>query len=68
MRILIIDDEMVLVGMGIPFSRSSLLGFAENKEDYGTSRYIDGLWFWNGNFESEEMKNKVYGKKGQPIN
>jgi hypothetical protein len=26
-----------------------LLGFRIGADEFGTFKYIDGLWFWNGN-------------------
>ena len=32
----------------VPFFRMGLLGFRSGANQFGTFRYIDGLWFWNG--------------------
>lgn len=46
---LIIRDDNILINFKVPFARISILGFQSGAPQYGTTRYIDGLWFWNGN-------------------
>lgn len=58
---LLIRDRHIIVNMELPFCRLGLIAFPPRIEEYGTFKYIDGLWFWNGRFESEAMKNRVYG-------
>lgn len=56
---LLIKENQIIVNMSLPFYRSAYLAFSENQHEYGTFKYIDGLWFWSGDFESEDMKNRV---------
>ena len=48
-RDVIIRDDSVLIDLSLPFCRLCLLGFKLGAKQYGTEKYIDGLWFWNGN-------------------
>lgn len=52
-REVIISDEMIFIDLNLPFCRIDLLGFKLGAAQYGTFRYIDGLWFWNGNKQTE---------------
>jgi len=45
----LIKEDRVFISFTAPFARISLLGFAPDAHQYGTKRYIDGLWFWDGN-------------------
>ena len=45
----IIHDDSVLINLSLPFCRLCLLGFKPGAKQYGTFKYVDGLWFWNGN-------------------
>ena len=45
----IISDNVVLINLSLPFTRMGLLGFKPGAEQYGTFKYIDGLWFLGGN-------------------
>ena len=65
---LLIRDRHIIVGMNLPFCRLNLIAFPAGADEYGTFKYIDGLWFWNGNFESEEMRNRVYEKASKKQN
>ena len=33
--------------------RMSVLAFKEGASEYGTKKYIDGLWYWDGNVAKE---------------
>jgi hypothetical protein len=68
---ILIRGDHIIVNMGLPFCRLGLIAFPKGQDEYGTFKYIDGLWFWNGNFQSEEMRTRVYNraakrKDGQP--
>ncbi|MDD5676856.1 MAG: hypothetical protein PHW60_02555 [Kiritimatiellae bacterium] len=56
---LIINEDQINISMPLPFCRIGLKAFKSGAEEYGTFKYIDGLWFWNGRFESIEMENRV---------
>ena len=45
---IIIREDYILLTFKVPFARVSVLGFKSGARQYGTSQYIDGLWFWNG--------------------
>jgi hypothetical protein len=45
----LIKEDRVIISFAAPFARISVLGFERGARQYGTSRYIDGLWFWDGN-------------------
>jgi hypothetical protein len=45
---ILIREDSVLITFNVPLVRLSILGFASGARQYGTSQYIDGLWFWNG--------------------
>jgi hypothetical protein len=45
---IVIREDSVLITFNVPLVRLSILGFASGARQYGTSQYIDGLWFWNG--------------------
>lgn len=62
---LIICERQIIVNMGLPFCRIGLIAFPNGQEQYGTFKYVDGLWFWNGNFESKEMRDRVYRRSGE---
>ena len=49
-RSIMIDNEYVLLDLRdkIPFTRLCILGFKEGVREFGTFKYVDGLWFWNG--------------------
>ena len=56
-NLLIINDPS-----SIPPFRRGIIAFASDaREQFGTKQYIDGLWYWNGEFQSEEMRNRFYG-------
>ena len=59
---IIIREQHIIVNMGLPFCRLGLIAFPKGQEEYGTFKYIDGLWFWNGSFQTEEMRNRVYNR------
>ena len=48
-RDVIIRDDSILINLSLPFSRLGLVGFKPGAKPYGTVKYIEGLWFWNGN-------------------
>jgi hypothetical protein len=48
-RYVLIKKNCVIIRFTAPFARICLLGFAPGARQYGTRRYIDGLWFWDGN-------------------
>jgi hypothetical protein len=56
-NLLIIDDPSSIP----PFRRGVIAFTSDAREQFGTKRYIDGLWYWNGEFQSEEMRNRFYG-------
>jgi hypothetical protein len=63
-RYLVIRDDSIIIvdPPSFPAMRRGIIAFAPDAEkQYGTRNYIDGLWFWNGDFQSEEMRNQVYG-------
>jgi hypothetical protein len=47
--VILIQSDRVIISFTAPFARVSLLGFAPDARQFGTHRYIDGLWFWDGN-------------------
>ena len=55
----IIRQDYVLVNLNLPFSRIGLLGFRPGAKQFGTEKYIDGLWFWNGDDYSAEETNSL---------
>jgi hypothetical protein len=44
----IIDEDRILLNFSLPLSRIGILGYKPGATQSGTSKYIDGLWFWNG--------------------
>jgi hypothetical protein len=52
-RYILIREDSVLIDFNVPFARVALLGFRSGSKQYGTSRYIDGLWFWDGHDASK---------------
>lgn len=44
-----ITEDSILINFFTPFARTTILGFRRDARQHGTFRYIDGLWFWNGN-------------------
>lgn len=50
-REIIIHTDYIMIDISLPFSRISLLGFKPGVKQFGSYKYIDGLWFWNGNKE-----------------
>ena len=48
-RNIIIRDDYIMIDLSLPFSRISLLGFKSGAKQFGSYKYIDSLWFWNGN-------------------
>lgn len=48
-RDIIIRDDNITINLSLPFSRITLIGFKSGAAQHGTFRYVDGLWFWNGN-------------------
>lgn len=44
----IIDDDRILVNLSLPLSRIGILGYKFGAPQSGSSKYIDGLWFWDG--------------------
>ena len=53
----IIREDSVIVLFNVPLSRAALVGFKVGSRQYGTYRYIDGLWFFNGNILSDVARN-----------
>jgi len=45
---ILIQGDNILINFKVPFARVSVVGFQPGARQYGTYRYIDGLWFWNG--------------------
>ena len=45
----IIRPDYAMINVSVPLSRICVLGFRPEAKQFGTSQYIDGLWFWNGN-------------------
>ena len=43
-----IDSSKVLLNFSVVGARIGVLGFREGAKQFGTFKYIDGLWFWNG--------------------
>ena len=62
-RLLIREDSLIIADPpSFLAMRRGVIAFAPDaKKQYGTRKYIDGLWYWDGNFQSEEMRNQVYG-------
>ena len=53
-RCLIINSNYyVIIVLNPPFPRVALIGFKPGFKQFGTIKYVDGLWFWNGNFGPE---------------
>jgi len=52
----IIRNDYVMLNLGLPFCRIGLLGFKSGARQFGTFKYMDGLWFWNGD-KGSEVKN-----------
>jgi len=50
-----IMEDSVSINLSPYFSRIFLLGFKTGADQYGTFRYTDCLWFWNGNINTNEM-------------
>jgi hypothetical protein len=48
-RDVIIRPDYAMINVSVPLSRICVLGFRPEAKQFGTFRYIDGLWFWNGN-------------------
>jgi len=46
--IFIREDSVMLHFPEPPYSRISIIGFRDGAKQFGTFKYIDGLWFWNG--------------------
>jgi hypothetical protein len=44
-----IRKDYVMINLSLPGCRICLLGFRSGATQFGTFKYIDGLWFWNGN-------------------
>jgi hypothetical protein len=59
-RTIIITGDYVMVILDVPGRRVGLLAFRQGAEEFGTTKMTDGLWFWNGRFESEEMQERVH--------
>ena len=55
---ILIREDSVLLTLKVPFARVSLLGFKSGARQYGTSRYIDGLWFWDGNDSTKSVQRR----------
>jgi hypothetical protein len=53
-RDVIIREDSVIINLGLPFCRIGLVAFPTGAKQYGTEKYIDGLWFWNGDDYSKE--------------
>jgi len=53
---LLIREQYIIINMRLPFCRLGLIAFLPGANEYGTFKYINGLWFWNGNFESKGKK------------
>ena len=65
-RYLLIREDSIIIAdpPSYPAMRRGVIAFApDTGNQYGTRKYIDGLWFWNGDFQTEEMRNQVYGIK-----
>jgi hypothetical protein len=56
-RMVTIRSNSVLINLTLPPSRMCLLAFEPDAKQYGTFRYIDGLWFWNGNDSTKNGAN-----------
>jgi hypothetical protein len=52
----IIDEDRILVNLSLPLTRIGILGYAPGAPESGTSKYIDGLWFWNGTFSTNSAR------------
>jgi hypothetical protein len=50
----IIYEDYVHINLCLPFFRCGLVGFRPGAKQFGTFKYIDGLWFWNGNEHSTQ--------------
>jgi hypothetical protein len=55
--VIFIHGDRVIISFTAPFARVSLLGFVPDARQFGTYKYIDGLWFWDGN-DSTKQKNE----------
>lgn len=54
----IIDNDRILVNLSLPLSRIGILGYKFGAPQSGTSKYIDGLWFWNGTVGTNSAGNE----------
>ena len=57
---LLVRERHIIVNMRLPFCRLGLIVFPLGVNEFGTFKYINGLWFWNGNFEPKVTKNRVH--------
>jgi hypothetical protein len=50
------DYVMINLGRGFVPPRLDILAFWKGVRQFGTFNYIDGLWFWNGNQNTNQMQ------------
>lgn len=59
-----IGTNSVLIRLNARGSREYFLAFADGAEEYGTRELCPGLWYWNGNDNSEKA-NKPHERTSQ---
>ena len=58
----ILRKDYALINLSLPGCRICLLGFRQGATQFGTFRYIDGLWFWNGHDNTTNGKSQATRK------
>lgn len=62
-QIFIRENYVTLFVPHFSLSRMFILGFREGVEQFGTFKYIDGLWFWNGSDNTQTNNRPIEEKQ-----